>query len=500
MTKKKRISAFFITTIFMIVMCACGSNTIKKNQEKNNQKTSDAEVEKINTTNYCFYLKGDVLYFVESKTMKPIKLTENYVTQEYEGYHEGESVKSTEGLVFAQFVEELDMVFYPDNGVGDFRDDLYFKKLSEPDAPGTRIAGDVLCQNIVIVPESRIVYYPVYNRSKTTAILSPVIDLYEYSIDTGASKLIISNLHSLQKSDNADIEFKTTDGTWYYKNPDKDPVPTGEKSQPTDYSKGLLDSDYIKGDTRDIIKYDSGEKYYFKLDRENAVMTLCYEDSSGVNELYTHKLQNYHAITKKDTPCVVIGFSGDLIAVKGKTIIEITNKGINNDFSFSEDKSSVIFLEKNDNSEINICKIAIGKKGKKQILASNIKYFGSSSYNYCTDSSDGVYYTSKDDGFLYFNGKKVDSDTLESISGFWNDRLIYKVSEYGGNDVTLKSASKDKSTVIINSVYSMYKQDKGLWLISEYDKEKYSGDLYLYKDNDLKKVDENIVAVCSKCF
>lgn len=488
-----RTLAFFLSAILALLMCSCGLNN-------NNQKTADSEVENIDTTNYCFYLKGDVLYFVESKTMKPVKLTENFVLEEYEGYHEGESIKSREGHVFAQYCEELDMVFYPDNGVQDFCDDLYFKRLSESDAPGTKIAEDVLCQNTVIVPESRGVYYAVWNHSKTTSLSSPVIELYEYSIDDGVSKLIISNLHSFQKSNNADIEFRTTDGTWYYKNFGKDPILTGEKSQPTDYSKSLPDSDYIKGDTRDIIEYDSGERYYFKLDRENSVMTLCYEDSSGVNELYTHKSKNYHAITKKDTPCVVVGFSSDLIAVKGKTVTQITDKVVNNDFSFSKDNASVIFLEKNENSEINLCKNALDKAGSKQILASNIKYFGSSNYNYCTDKSDGIYYVSMDDGLLYYNGKIVDDDIIESISGFWNDRLIYKVSEHTDNNYTLKYASKDKSDIIIHAVYSSHKQKNALWLISEYDKDNYNGDLYLYKNNVLTKIDEKIVAICSKCF
>jgi len=173
-------------------------------------------------------------------------------------------------------------------------------------------------------------------------------------------------------------------------------------------------------------------------------------------------------------------------------------------FNISNDGKELYFLadisDENGHGDLYRAKVS-GSKVKKAEKYDTDVYAESYAVSYIGD--DITYYKDVDDdgetGILYIGKKKVSEDVKVNSDRYYEDQeVVMFMTDYDEDDNcgVLNQYNGSKSVKIADDVYSYHITAKGdIIYLSDYSTEKYRGDLYLYKKNKPKKIDEDVVAI-----
>ena len=486
--------AFFFLVLLVIVLVGCNNSKTKNNDlsSKDNlgetsryEKTEATVPVKEVQTKYCFYVKDAAIYFVESKSLNPIKLTEQLVTADW---YDTSSVRALASTVFCKYDEEYGKVFYSDYGANN----LYYRDIDNP-SESVHITDGISSAATRYILNKSTIYY-------TTGHL----ELYEYDMTTGKATFIDNQVTGVDYSESSDIVYTKNSGERYSKN-------VGEKAIPYNSDSSIAKDGFDKSSMyREIAQYDSGERYYLKLGESANEVILCYWDGKTAHEIYRHKKANYYAVGAKNSPAILISFPSYssesqkyngkiLLAVKDR-LITISDKGVDGHFIFNNDETQVFYLEDDGNNSYSLCyqNIDSSSLGEAKTFATGVGKIDDGFY--WNDEYSGTYFIKVDlnnKGYLYYDNMEVDSEWLNGVSGMWDQQLLYKTNPR--NDTyTLKAAVKGNSSVIKDGVYNHRKQYDSLWMIADYNNSTESGKLYLYNDDTSAFVDSDVIQILSE--
>lgn len=165
-------------------------------------------------------------------------------------------------------------------------------------------------------------------------------------------------------------------------------------------------------------------------------------------------------------------------------------------FRVDNDGESIYFINGDNDEEGNLYYIAVSGND-----VSKPEYFDNNVYIYsCYFAAPGkfLYYknynTDKNFGELYINGKKVDDDVHYGRYIEETDTVVYITDWSEKNDCgTLNIYRKGKNTKIEDDVYSFSVTPGGeILYLYDYDLEDYEGELYVYKNNKSKFIDDKV--------
>lgn len=173
-------------------------------------------------------------------------------------------------------------------------------------------------------------------------------------------------------------------------------------------------------------------------------------------------------------------------------------------FTVADDGTELYFLadisDENGHGDLYKAKVS-GSKVKKAEKFDTDVYAESYAVSYTDD--DITYYKDVDDdgetGTLYIGKKKVSDDVKVNSDRYYAEQeIVLFLTDYDddNNCGILNQFNGSKSVKIADDVYSYHVTAKGdIVYLSDYSTEKYRGDLYLYKKNKPKKIDEDVVAI-----
>ena len=219
---KKAASLFLIAIMILIVGCdrsATNTNTTISSENSSSTEaatdtTSDEYIDVPSTEKvyHCFYLKGDALYFADSKNnTSPLKLTEDLVNS---GWYDVGTMNSLAGTLFCTYDEGTGLAFYSDYG----NSNLYYKDTNNPDSSAVHIADGIASGYTRYIPEKSVVYY-----------VSGNLELYEYDIVSETATMVDEQVTSVAKSADSDIVYRTDSGL-YAKNAHEESYPIDSSS------------------------------------------------------------------------------------------------------------------------------------------------------------------------------------------------------------------------------------------------------------------------------
>ena len=232
----KAASLFLIAIMVLLAGCnrsvANNSATILSENNSSTEAvvdtTSDDDIDVTSEEKiyHCFYLKGDALYFADSKNnASPLKLTENLVTS---GWYDVGTMNSLAGTLFCTYDEGTGLAFYSDYG----NSNLYYKDTNNPNSGAVHIADRIASGYTRYIPEKSVVYYVSVN-----------LELYEYDITSGTATMVDEQVTSVTKSADSDIVYRTDSGL-YAKNAHEEsyPIDSSSASDGSDASSAYQDN------------------------------------------------------------------------------------------------------------------------------------------------------------------------------------------------------------------------------------------------------------------
>lgn len=484
---KTLLAALTVALAFVVLLTSCGgSGAIKEplNSEElsgsgNLSESGDApdgdssadshdddETPEPPKTAYCFYIKDAQLYFVDSISKTPIRLTENLCPLS----SDIEYLKTFAGTLLPSYFDSGRIVLFSDNG----NMNLYYRDVSDPNGSSVKVSDGVLNgYNSYKNTDRAIIYTTTDNVRRVYNI-----DTGEYGIYQAAGSSVSDN--SQGNADNYD-ESKHT-----------------------------------------IAKYDSGEKYYYTkntVDGKTKSLDFYYTDGSSdtflcsVDSMYHEEHSDYIPLmsiyinnhtTTKNTPEVMVFSKGrvytlDFEKFKGYSVYE----------SVVDHKKECVYfvVAKDSGSEYN------GLYSFSPLTASNNEpecvdpYIAKlqSNTDYCwRDWMGNLFYLHKDGALCCNNGENIldDSQNKNRILGFFGNTLLYAVGQqsptgtfYKDKPYTLMAATANKSVRIADNILSIRKHalTNALWVIGDYDALTMTGTLYLYENEEAVVYDTNVI-------
>ncbi len=173
-------------------------------------------------------------------------------------------------------------------------------------------------------------------------------------------------------------------------------------------------------------------------------------------------------------------------------------------FRISDDGKTVYFLSDVDDEkgEGDLCRFTVSSKGKlgdvetcdSDVSSERIYFASNDKFVYFKD------YDSEDyKGELFINGKSVSSDVYLYSTRYNEDTdKMYFFTDWNSEKArgTLNVYNGKKAEKMADDVHSfMFSANNEVLYIADYSTKNYKGDLYLYKKNNPKKLDTDVVAV-----
>lgn len=113
-------------------------------------------------------------------------------------------------------------------------------------------------------------------------------------------------------------------------------------------------------------------------------------------------------------------------------------------------------------------------------------------------TDDGIYYTMDQDDEvcdLYLNDEKLDSD-VKTYSTRKDDNTVYYIVDPDDGEGTLKRTIGGKSVKIADDVAEYSSDESGdVVFLSDYNFKKYRGDLSLFSNNKIEKIDTDVTSI-----
>ena len=417
-------------------------------------------------TAYCFYIKDAQLYFVDSISKTPIKLTENLCPESSDiGY-----LQTYAETLLPKYYDSSRIVLFSDNG----NMNLYFRDVSDPDGASIKVADGVLNG------------YNGYN-ANDRKIIYTTVDMVRrvFDIDTGEY----------------DIYEETDSGV-----SDNAPSDT-ENGSPSKHS---------------IVSYDSGEKYYYTENIVNGKTTdISFYYTDGNTDVFLGQVDSaYHQVHSDYIPlmCVYKLYRRDTpeVMVFSKDLTYTPDFGKFKEYSIKESvidhkKECVYFVvAKDSNSEYNglySFSPLNGSNGEPECVDRNIAKL-SSNTQYCwRDWLGNMFYLHNDGALCCNNGDNIidDNKNKNTILGFFGNTLLYAVGQsdshgsvgvfYNDRPYTLMAATADKCVRVADNVLSVRKHQitDAIWVIGDYNASTKAGTLYLYENGESSAYDTNVI-------
>lgn len=445
-----------------------------------------------------FYMSGDGKMFL-------------YLTREGDGYYHtiGEEKQKIDGEIinFSHVSDDLKTVYY-------LKSNELYKKVLGKDA--VLLSSDV--KQVVKVYESGEIYY--LKGADTTVNLEDYVEDDMLEADATTEPLVIptypnsSDYATEEEYEAAYDEYVQTFSAYQqaieknmYKETREELRTIGLAGRTVDIPEKQLC--YFDGKKEHIV----AEKVagYENFAEENAAVIYSVYNDSEVDKVKFSDIKNSYNIENMVRQAFASN-TNYYIAVKDKAS-EINQQGVCF-FDISAQADSIYILaekpqepgedevvvqtDSTNQYDLYQIKISGQKLGKSKKIDSNVYHS-----IYVTDDNHYVYYKkvkeNEQKADMYMDGKKVESDVRLNAVKYDKDTgtLWYMVDweekiQYG----TLKKYTGEKITKVSDEVYHYEVLPDGEVLyLYNYSTEIYEGELYLYKKNKSRKVDEEVIVI-----
>ncbi len=508
--RKKRISAAIVAAACLaaLLFAACSGKKVDPARESENggatkpaetasaAQTAPAETEVPAETaapteapeekpKYCFYVKDDAIYFVDSKRATPVRLTDDLMNGQW---HENSSLSALAGTLICRYNEKDDVAFFTDHG----STNLYYKFVSDASNPSVHVADGVASGYTRYISAKKTIYYLTLN-----------LDLYEYDMASGNAAFVESRVNNVTSTEDADIAFRVDGGKWYRKN-------VGEEKQEyePDFGGGSAGSSGGSDGSTLLCSYPTGEKYYLKFVAESKNAELCFSDGTEEYVIFSHKKGLYSFNYSSKTPVLSICFSesdgsdgGAILAIKDKIVV-LSENSRNLPGVISASGTKVAFVAPLDEERAGLYTADIEGFGigEPVFVDTGITRVGSASSYAWFDGEDYLYYAKRDQSGirLFCEGKMLATDPVIRVDGRQDGVLYFRTNE--DNDIystrySLCSAYGGSVIKILDAVYCRQNRGGGSWAIGDYNGASYTGNLYFYKDGEWIMIDSGVINI-----
>lgn len=490
---KTLLAALTVALAFVVLLTSCGgSGAIKEplNSEElsrsgNLSESGDApdgdssadshdddETPEPPKTTYCFYIKDAQLYFVDSISKTPIRLTDDLNKN---AVHDNDYYKNYVNTLSCKYFEQEHFVLFRDSN--SYR--LYFKDVSDPGNKTVHLADKVSAYSFAA--EESAVYFTTFTGTENGQLVGQ--QRHRFDIKTGETV-------SVESAGDSDDPERTDNG-----------------------NSAQTDNKFV------IREYDTGEKYYRdKTDADGLV--YFYSDGEHDALPLISSLESYSYLetqTASKQPVMVIRSLGKIdqllpaAFIKGKRFTIDFSRffgfSIHNMKLLSDGKRLLLVMFNGNSADNGLYSVEISedKNGTIELIASDIaKHSGDYGVNFLWfDSKENFYFLTKS-ALLCCNSREnvVDYSTNNHIFGFYNDELLYAAGQdayYTNRPYTLKSADVNGSRVVADSVLNItYKRGDNtgaFWMLKNYNDDTCLGTLCLYEEGILTEVDDSVIQI-----
>lgn len=455
------------------------------------------------TPKYALYLKDAELFYTDFSKNGNLQVSEELFTEgEAENYY-FYALSSIFSNV-TMLSKDGKTIFYIDNlGSVNSSIALYYRSLDKPKKAAVKI-------------DEGVVMYTV-NESATLVTYININGLYQYDMKKGNKEKIESDVYRFTVSDNGKkIIYQTNEGGHYLWKAGKGKEKIDDDIESISHiTKDLKTVYYIKEDTlykktegkepakiaSDVWRveniYDTGEVYFRRtIPYENGNgydFLLCYYDNRRVHTL-TEALDLSYGCAS-DTPVIAYSANNKWYIAKGAVSTEI-NVNAPRFFEIDSDGKTIYYFDNIDeNSCGDLYKINISKSGISRpelydtdVYTRNATFLGDGLFKYYKN------YESESRNELYINKARLDYDIARITFHEDAQKILYFANgeQYG----TLMVYENGKINKIADNVqdYEVL-PDGNIIYLHDYDKNSYTGDLYLYKGGNSKKIDSDVIAI-----